>query len=111
MPLVITNEEAVKVVESYAEQRGLSKAEAGAKLIFVARSRLNATNKYAAKAVKGAHPKKKDKPGKAKAAGTPKKAAKVKAPKGFKTVKAKAPVVRKPKVAAAEVAPAEVATA
>lgn len=46
--VVITNEEAVKTIAKYAEQKGVSKAEAGAMLIRTAKGRINAVRKYAA---------------------------------------------------------------
>jgi hypothetical protein len=87
--VVITNEEAVKTIAKYAEQKGISKAEAGASLIRTAKGRINAVRKYAAE-----H------------AAAPKAKAKAKAPAKAKA-KAKAPRVRKPKADA----PAEPSTA
>lgn len=73
--VVITNEEAVKTIAKYAEQKGVSKAEAGAMLVRTAKGRINAVRKYAAE-----H------------------AAAPKAKKAAKAPKAKAPVKRAKKV-------------
>lgn len=51
--ILITDTDAVKTIEKYAEQKGISKAEAGARLVRTAKGRINAVRKYAAE-----HPRK-----------------------------------------------------
>jgi hypothetical protein len=96
--IVITDEEAVKTVTKYAEQKEISKAEAGARLIRTAKGRINAVRKYAAE-----HPAKKV------AKKVVKKAVKKEVKKEVKKV-AKAPVKRAKK-ADASAAPVEAVAA
>lgn len=46
--VLITDPAAVKTIEKYADEKGISKAEAGARLVATAKGRLNAVRKYAA---------------------------------------------------------------
>ena len=62
----ITDENAIKTVEKYAAEKGISAPDAAARLISTAKGRLNAVRKYAAE-----HPAK-PKPKKAKAPAKPK---------------------------------------
>lgn len=83
--VVITNEDAVKTIAKYAEQKGVSKAEAGAMLVKTAKGRINAVRKYAAE--HKAEPKPKAK----KAAAKAKASAKPRAPRVRKATAAAAP--------------------
>ena len=76
----VTDEAAIKTIEKYADEKGISAPEAAARLISTAKSRLNAVRKYAAE-----HPAKP----KAKKPAPKKKAPKKKAPK--KKAKAEEP--------------------